>query len=750
MAVRNGGIAMDNSEVNVRAVDAASDGSHLERQSLAQLLQILDKRFDENELRTVCFSLDVDYDNLAAIGKAHKARELLAYLERRGRLSELIGIGEQLRPDIPWGDIVVGTPSEWSREGVQVIIDEINKQTDYLEGAIWAAVSARNFEEVIRLGTELADLEDRRRRESGALELRGLGLECYKKGMNAMEAGDRELATQEFQAAEESFRAVVDLALETDKYMPMYLTDLGNSLTMQGRLTHAIPFYERALQLSKYHEAAALELHKRILEIGQQQFSDNLYAAAIESFQYALALAPSEEKKKPVETWLALALSEEANARLGPNATSVDWDRSRALMLRAVYYDPDDRTYHSNLRTMQGGKNRPNIVFLVEGRTDPRRAIEGLASDDTSCFLVWHDADLPETLLYWLDLLLPEFRELVSQPPSRLRPIHVWWLSEGPETKTRLGAIGIPDRTDVDIALSHFYSGEHYIVLNASYHSQVDDPFVIVGDMLHELAHEAFKELGMSSRLPDWTVSAITCASNERITDLLLIYRGLGPFLLESRKYLEQTSGGLEGDYPALSPVEITRYLRREAEEEAKRKINKGAELKSQGAGEEAEDHFLAALQTCKRIAQEDPGYAFAWYELSIIHEWLGEKDEAVRAVQRAVILDPNPKYRQRLEMLRMSREEEARQLVRDGADLDKAGKAKPARRLFRRAETLWREYLDGYFEVARVHHELGITLEWQKRIPDALYEFRVATALDPRNERYASYLRAVLERYGA
>ena len=416
--------------------------------------------------------------------------------------------------------------------------------------------------------------------------------------------------------------------------------------------------------------------------------------------------------------------------------------------MRAIFCNTKERQFQDNLRVMQGGENRPKVLFLVEGQINSKRLVESLPGDSGPCFLVWHNTNLPEILRYWLDLLLPEFRELISELPDKLRPIHVWWLNEGSEMKDRLKSIGISNQTKVDIAMSHFYNGDHYIFLNADYYSQVDIR-VVVGDLSHELAHEAFKELGMSARLPDWTVSAVTWASNERIADLLLIYKGLGPFLLQSRRHLEQKSGGWEGDYPALLPVEIERHLRRETEQEAKRSIGAGAELKRKGAIEEAENQFLSALQIWKRIVQDDPGYAFAWYELSIAYEWLGDKDEAVRAAQRAVILDPNPKYRQRLDGLQMSREEEARQFVKDGVDLDNLGKSKSARRLFRRAETIWREYLSDYFEVARVHYELGLALEWQKRIPDALHEFRTAAALDPGNDKYISYSRAVMERYG-
>jgi hypothetical protein len=57
------------------------------RESLSRLRQILATRFSESELRTLCFDLGIDYDDLPGQEKASKARELIAYLERRANES---------------------------------------------------------------------------------------------------------------------------------------------------------------------------------------------------------------------------------------------------------------------------------------------------------------------------------------------------------------------------------------------------------------------------------------------------------------------------------------------------------------------------------------------------------------------------------------------------------------------------------------------------------------------------------------
>jgi hypothetical protein len=82
----------------------------MEREHLTQLREILTNRFDEGELRTLCFDLGVDYDILPGESKADKARELVAFLERRQRLDELFQVGPRLRPDILWPEKDGGGP----------------------------------------------------------------------------------------------------------------------------------------------------------------------------------------------------------------------------------------------------------------------------------------------------------------------------------------------------------------------------------------------------------------------------------------------------------------------------------------------------------------------------------------------------------------------------------------------------------------------------------------------------------------
>jgi hypothetical protein len=102
-----------------------------ERQYLAELRKTLETRFDEGELRSLCADLGVDYAALPATGKANKSRELISYLYRRDRIADLVKVGKDLRPDIPWdeareplppGVIVPSGPSN------RVLFDEAHGQ----------------------------------------------------------------------------------------------------------------------------------------------------------------------------------------------------------------------------------------------------------------------------------------------------------------------------------------------------------------------------------------------------------------------------------------------------------------------------------------------------------------------------------------------------------------------------------------------------------------------------------------------
>lgn len=70
-----------------------------------KLHQFITQSFNYEELRTLCFGLNLDFDNLEASGKDGKVRELITYFLRRQQLQDLIDICCDFRPNISWSSI---------------------------------------------------------------------------------------------------------------------------------------------------------------------------------------------------------------------------------------------------------------------------------------------------------------------------------------------------------------------------------------------------------------------------------------------------------------------------------------------------------------------------------------------------------------------------------------------------------------------------------------------------------------------
>ena len=87
---------------------------HLQKSSLANeynlqlstqitqqdLRQKLIKHFNINELKDICFDLNIDYELLSGNNKADIVRELILHLDNRGRLGELVAIIRRERANI--------------------------------------------------------------------------------------------------------------------------------------------------------------------------------------------------------------------------------------------------------------------------------------------------------------------------------------------------------------------------------------------------------------------------------------------------------------------------------------------------------------------------------------------------------------------------------------------------------------------------------------------------------------------------
>jgi hypothetical protein len=69
---------------------------------LVHLRHVLADRFSPSDLQTLCFDLNVEYDNLPGDEHRLKALNLIQTLERTNRIDDLIAFGQKIRPDVSW------------------------------------------------------------------------------------------------------------------------------------------------------------------------------------------------------------------------------------------------------------------------------------------------------------------------------------------------------------------------------------------------------------------------------------------------------------------------------------------------------------------------------------------------------------------------------------------------------------------------------------------------------------------------
>jgi len=65
----------------------------------------IDTYFNEAEIKSLCFTLDIDYEGLAGDSKSEKALEMVMLMGRHGRKPELIAECKRQRPKIDWDNL---------------------------------------------------------------------------------------------------------------------------------------------------------------------------------------------------------------------------------------------------------------------------------------------------------------------------------------------------------------------------------------------------------------------------------------------------------------------------------------------------------------------------------------------------------------------------------------------------------------------------------------------------------------------
>ncbi len=87
---------------NLFVEDRLPDREQVEAITPKELHILLSTRLTLEELKTLCFYLDVEYDNLAGEAKSGKIRELIKHLCNQGMLEKLVSEVRRFRPDLDW------------------------------------------------------------------------------------------------------------------------------------------------------------------------------------------------------------------------------------------------------------------------------------------------------------------------------------------------------------------------------------------------------------------------------------------------------------------------------------------------------------------------------------------------------------------------------------------------------------------------------------------------------------------------
>lgn len=147
--------------------------------SITQLHQFLLDHFNTEELKTLCFNLFVEYEDLGGEGRSDKARELVRLMKRHGKMEHFCAILAQARPSAyqqtfqtttPFPPLPGGKPQRNSR---QIFLSHAHQDADFAQRlaadlrasghSVWIAPDS------ILIGEDWPDAIDRGLDESGVI-----------------------------------------------------------------------------------------------------------------------------------------------------------------------------------------------------------------------------------------------------------------------------------------------------------------------------------------------------------------------------------------------------------------------------------------------------------------------------------------------------------------------------------------------------------------------------------------------------
>lgn len=91
-----------NSKLHAYLIAARLSPDENNHRDILQLYRKMEPIFNESEIQELCFELDIDYEDLNGRNRLDKLRELITYMQRRNRLSDLVELCQAKRPRLNW------------------------------------------------------------------------------------------------------------------------------------------------------------------------------------------------------------------------------------------------------------------------------------------------------------------------------------------------------------------------------------------------------------------------------------------------------------------------------------------------------------------------------------------------------------------------------------------------------------------------------------------------------------------------
>ncbi|MCA9957426.1 MAG: SAVED domain-containing protein [Anaerolineales bacterium] len=80
-------------------------GKDVRHEQMVALAEKLGEYFNDNEMRQLCFHLNISYEGLGETTPSGRVRALTEFAQRHGRLTDLVAYGRKTRPHVVWPDL---------------------------------------------------------------------------------------------------------------------------------------------------------------------------------------------------------------------------------------------------------------------------------------------------------------------------------------------------------------------------------------------------------------------------------------------------------------------------------------------------------------------------------------------------------------------------------------------------------------------------------------------------------------------